>query len=195
MNIKKILILLGILILLPFTLKIKAQSFGAGQSLFTDIKAHNVGDILTVNIVEVAKGSNQVETSIDKKTTSSTSGGPGLGTLNFFPMFGAEAKSNHKFDGSGENLREGELRARMSVTVVAVKSNGDLVIEGTRVIGISNDKETLTLTGIVRLRDISPDNTVESYKIADAEIHYTGKGAASTGSRPGFFTRILGWLF
>ena len=83
----------------------------------------------------------------------------------------------------------------MSVTVVAVRNNGDLVIEGTRIIGISNDKEILTLTGVVRAKDISADNSIDSYLIADAEISYTGKGVATTGSRPGFFTRILSWLF
>ncbi|RME23787.1 MAG: hypothetical protein D6800_09395, partial [Candidatus Zixiibacteriota bacterium] len=89
MNVKRMLLLLGLLLLLPFTLKLRSQDFGRGQSLFTDIKAHRVGDILTVNIVESARASNQVETKTDKKTTSSTKGGPGIGTLDFFPLFGA----------------------------------------------------------------------------------------------------------
>jgi flagellar L-ring protein precursor FlgH len=83
----------------------------------------------------------------------------------------------------------------MSVTVVEVKQNGDLIIEGSRTIGISGDRETLALTGVVRQKDITPDNTIDSYQIADAEIHYTGKGNANTSARPGPLMRFLNWLF
>jgi len=186
---------LALLLLLPFSLKLRSQDFGKSQSLFTDIKAHRVGDILTVLIVEQNRASNQVETKSEKSSSSSISGGPGIGPLDFIPLFGADLKADNKHDGKGENLRTGNIRARMSVTVSAVKNNGDLVIEGTRVMGISSDKETLTLSGIVRPEDISAENTVESYFIADAEIHYDGKGATNTGSRAGFFVRLANWLF
>ena len=195
MSVKRIVFILLVLLLLPFGLKLKSQDFGKGQSLFTDIKAHQVGDILTVMIYEQSRASNQVESKSEKKTTGETSGGPGIGTLDFIPLFGASADSKYTHDGKGENLRQGDLRARMSVTVVAVKDNGDLVIQGSRVVGISKDKETLTLTGVVRSRDIKTDNSIESYLIADAEISYTGKGVASTAARPGFFSRLINWLF
>ena len=83
----------------------------------------------------------------------------------------------------------------MSVTVIAVKDNGDLVVEGTKTVAISGDKETIQLSGVVRQRDVSHENSIASHLIADAEISYTGKGTASTGSRPGFFTRLLNWIF
>ena len=51
------------------------------------------------------------------------------------------------------------------------------------------------MTGTVRPKDIAPDNTVDSYLIADAEISYTGKGNADQAARPGIFTRILNWIF
>lgn len=195
MDVKKLLLLVAILLLLPFTISIRSQTFGQGQSLFSDIKAHKVGDILSVNIVERNDASTEVEAKTNKKSNSSTSGGPGIGTLDFFPLFGASAKSNHKYDGKGEQTRSGDLTARMSVTVVGVKPNGDLIIEGTRVLGISSDKEVLTLSGVVRPKDITSENSVESYLIADAEITYTGKGVSTSGSRPGFFNRLLSWLF
>ena len=66
--------------------------------------------------------------------------------------------------------------------------DGDLIIAGSREVGISDDREDFNLTGVVRQKDISPDNTIESYLIADAEIHYSGKGAANSGTRPGIFT-------
>jgi flagellar L-ring protein precursor FlgH len=192
---KRVIIVLIILILLPLGLKLRGQDFGAGQSLFSDIKAHKVGDILTVLIVEDNQARSKVETKTNKKTESSTAGGPGIGSLDFIPMFSAEGYNDTKFDGKGENLRQGAIRGKMSVTVVEVRQNGDLVIQGSRVIGISGDKETLTLSGVVRQKDIRSDNTIESYMIADAEVVYTGKGATNVGARPGLVTRILNWIF
>lgn len=196
MKLTRLLILLIILLLLPFALKTTGQDFGRGTSLFTDVKAYNVGDILTVLIYEQNQASNQVETKTEKASQTSTKGGPGTGPLlKLIPKFGLDAETKHNFDGKGENTRSGVLRGKIAVTVVGKKDNGDLIIEGTRVIGISGDRETLTLTGVVRPKDISTDNSVDSYQIADAEIHYTGKGNANTGARPGFFTRLFGWIF
>jgi len=195
MNIRRILIVTAILLLLPFTLKVRGGDFGQAASLFSDIKAHKVGDILSVNIYENTQATNKTETKTEKSGKFSTEGGPGTGILDFIPLFGAEGQNQNTFDGKGENLRNRNLRARMSVTVVAVKDNGDLVVEGSRTVGISNDRETLTLSGVVRQRDIGPDNSVNSYLIADAQIIYRGKGAINDGNRPGPIMRFLNWLF
>ncbi|HWR81835.1 MAG TPA: flagellar basal body L-ring protein FlgH [Candidatus Deferrimicrobium sp.] len=195
MNFKKTILILLVLLLLPFALRLRGEDFGQSQSLFTDIKAHRVGDILTVLIYEQNRAAQQIETKTEKTTKFSTEGGPGIGTLDFLPLFGIEGSSEGVHDGKGENIRNGSLRAKMSVTVIEVKANGDLVIEGSRTIGISGDRETLALTGVVRSKDITADNTIDSYLIADAEIHYSGKGNANTGARPGPLMRFLNWLF
>ena len=195
MNIKRILVILAVLLLLPFTIKLYGSDFGQAQSLFTDIKAHKVGDILTVLIYEQSRASTKVESKTEKSTKASVSGGPGIGSLNFIPLIGADGENSNSFDGKGESIRDGSLRAKMSVTVLDVRASGDLIIEGSRTIGISNDRETLTLTGVVRQKDITPDNTIDSYLIADAEISYTGKGNSNTASRPGFVTRFFNWIF
>ncbi len=195
MNLRKILFFTLFLVLLPFTIRLFAGDFGQSQSLFTDIKAHQVGDILTVNIYEDTRASTQAETKAEKSGSFSTSGGPGSGTLSFLPLFGVSGEHESDYEGKGENRRNQTIRARMSVTVVSVKENGDLVIRGSRTIGIGKDKESIILSGTVRSKDIKPNNTIESYLIADAEISYTGKGAASTAARPGILMRFLNWLF
>lgn len=195
MNMKRIIIFTAILILLPFTLTIRGGDFGQGMSLFSDIKAHKVGDILTVNIYENTQATNKAETKTEKAGSFETSGGPGTGILDFIPLFGAKGQNKNSFGGKGENLRNRNLRAKMSVTVVAMRENNDLVIEGHRTVGISNDRETLTLSGVVRQRDINPDNSIDSYLIADAQISYQGKGAINDSSRPGPIMRFLNWLF
>ncbi|MEE8575976.1 MAG: flagellar basal body L-ring protein FlgH [candidate division Zixibacteria bacterium] len=196
MKMRNFLIFLALLLLLPFSLQLRGQDFGKGQSLFSDIKAHRIGDIVTILISEQNRATSQVESKNEKSSDMSMSGGPGLGPLlEKIPLFGLSGKAENKFDGKGENLRQGSIRARISCTVTDVRPNGDLVIEGTRVIGISKDRETITVSGKVRSRDVSPDNTVASHLIADAEISYAGKGASTTSARPGFFSRLFGWLF
>ena len=195
MNYRKVLIILIILLLLPLAFKLRAQDLASHTSLFSDIKANRVGDILTVLIYEQSRASQSVESKTEKTHKLDASGGPGVGPLNFIPLFEASTNTKHTHDGKGESSRNGSLRAKMSVTVVGVRTNGDLIIEGSRTVGVSGDREVLNLTGVVRSRDVKPDNTIESYLIADAEIAYTGKGANNTASRPGFFTRFFNWLF
>jgi flagellar L-ring protein FlgH len=195
MNIKRIIIITIILLLLPFALRLHGGDFGQSTSLFSDIKAHRVGDILTVDIYENTQATNKAESKTEKSAEFSASTGPNSGLLGFIPLFSGQTANSNTFDGKGENLRNRNLRARMSVTVTAVKENGDLVIEGSRSVGISNDRETMTLSGVVRQRDISPENSVDSYLIADAQISYRGKGVISDGSRPGLLMRLLNWIF
>lgn len=168
---------------------------GRSGSLFTDIKAHDVGDIITVKIYEDAQATNLSQTNTTKEGKFETSGGPGIGSLDFIPLFGAAGENKNEYKGTGNNARSGNLKARMTVRVVAMRNNGDLVVEGNRLITINNDTETLTLSGIVRPQDIGSDNTVDSYNIADAQISYRGKGPATTASRPGIVMRFLNWLF
>jgi flagellar L-ring protein precursor FlgH len=195
MNYRKVFLIIIGLLLLPFTIRVMGADFGQAQSLFTDIKAHSVGDVLTVLIYEQSQASQQIKSKNEKTASGSTSGGPGFGPLRFIPLFGVDLKAKNSHDGKGENSRNGSLRARMSVTVIGVKPNGDLIIQGSRTIGISSDRESLALSGVVRQKDVTPENTIDSYLIADAEISYTGKGSAETASRQGFVGRLLNWLF
>ncbi len=189
-----LLFILVVLLLLPYSLK--ATHFeAASNSLFSDVRANQVGDIITVNIYEDARATSTNQTKGEKSDDFSVEGGPGEGPLDFIPLFGVSGSNASSYDGKGTQSRQGNLRARMTVRVVAVRSNGDLVVEGSRVIGINGDKEVLTLTGIIRPQDINSDNTVESYNLADAQITYQGKGPASTAGRPGILARVLNWIF
>jgi flagellar L-ring protein precursor FlgH len=168
---------------------------GGSGSLYTDVKARDIGDVLTIRIYEDAEAANVTQTDITKEGKFDTKGGPGIGTLDFIPLFGASGENKNEYKGSGNNARRGNLKAKMTVRVVAIRPNGDLIVEGNRVITINNDTETLTLSGIVRSQDVDAGNGVDSYNIADAQISYRGKGPASTGARPGMVIRFLNWLF
>ena len=165
------------------------------RSIYTDIKAHGTGDIITVLIVEESRALNKAKTTTKKKTDAKTEGTAGLGPLDFIPLWGAGGSDQLQYDGQGQTEKIGALRAKMTVTVIDVNENGDLVIEGNRVVTINDEKETLFLSGVIRSRDISDNNTIYSYQIANAEISSKGKGNITDGHRPGFVTRLINWIF
>jgi flagellar L-ring protein precursor FlgH len=187
------LILIVILLALPISLR--AQESGRLSSLFTDTKALGIGDLLTVIIIEDVKASNQTQLKTEESTDFSTGGAPGVGPLDFIPLFKVSGQSSNAYDGKGINSRSGSIKGRMTVEVVASRPNGDLAIQGTRVMEINTEREVMALTGLVRRADVNADNTVYSYNIANAKITYTGKGPASEGSKPGIVTRLLNWIF
>ena len=83
----------------------------------------------------------------------------------------------------------------MSARIVEITDAGNLVIEGERTITVNGEKQISKLRGVVRPEDISGQNTVFSYRLADAVITYTGKGDVNSAQKPGFFTRIINWIF
>lgn len=167
------------------------------KSLFTDIKAHKVGDLLTVLIVEDARASNKAKATTKKESSAETSGGPGVGggLWKYIGVWGLSGEAKSEYDGEGRLEKTGSITAKMTVVVVGVNDNGDLSVEGSRVMSINADKETLFLSGLVRQKDISSNNTVYSFQIADAQVSFKGKGQTHDGSRPGIFTRIINWIF
>jgi flagellar L-ring protein precursor FlgH len=165
------------------------------KSIFTDIKACKVGDILTVLIVEDARASNKAKSSAKEEGKNDMTLGPGMGFLDFIPLWGYSADIKNEYAGDGQLEKAGSVRAKMTVNIIAVKENGDLVIEGNRVLSINADKETLFLSGVVRQRDVSPYNSIYSYQIADAQVSFKGKGASNDAARAGIITRIINWIF
>ena len=164
-------------------------------SLYADVKAHSVGDILTVAIVERASASNSEQVRSRRNTQTSTSAEAGTGAFSFLPEFGMSAGSNRTHEGSGISTRDGRLTARMAVTIQEVRSNGDLVVSGNREVEVNDETEILTLTGTVRPSDIQSGNVVFSSNIADAQISYKTKGRINKESRPNIIMRVLGWIF
>jgi flagellar L-ring protein precursor FlgH len=165
---------------------------GGGRSMFADVKAFNVGDIVTIIITESSSATSQASTKTEKDTNTSV--GPGIGKiLRQFP--------NLAFTGSGQTTasgttsRTGTLTASMTARVVRVLPNGNLEIEGSREVVVNAENQRLILAGTIRAVDIAPDNTIRSTSIADAKIRFEGKGVVGQKQREGLITRLLHWLF
>ena len=186
---------------LPIILIFLLPQLGKGDSLtvpsyslYTDRRAQRVGDILTVLITEQSSASRAAKTYTQKKDEISASGG-GTGVLDFIPLFSGGVDYKNRHDGVGRTSRQGRLWATITTRVVEILPNGDLRIEGKKTVQVNQDKEEITLKGLVRPEDIGPDNTVLSIYVADAQIGYKGKGAIDAGQKKGIFLRILDWFF
>lgn len=168
--------------------------------LFMDPKARRVGDIVTVTIVESSTATNDAKTETERKSSVAAGVDAFLGMEKGFPTgnhpnwnpFGSiKAGMQNDFDGSGSTKRSGKMAASMTARVVGILPNGNLKIMGTREVTVNNETQIITLSGIIRPRDISPDNVILSTFIADAQISYTGDGIVNGKQRPGWFARIL----
>lgn len=165
---------------------------GHGRSLFSDLRAYNVGDIVTIIITEVSSAKSEATTKTKKETETSV--GPGIGPLlKQFPTLGFQGSG--ATSATGSTVRAGTLTASMTARVTRVLPNGNLEIEGTREIVVNNENQKIILSGTIRRVDIAPDNTIRSTLIADAKIRYEGKGVVGQKQREGLITKLLHWLF
>lgn len=165
--------------------------FETGESLVTNIKAHRLGDLITIIITE--KTSADASSTVTAGNKSESSGGPGLGFLDFINPW--DLTVENKYKGDGDTQRSGNLRAEMTARITEVLHNGDFRLGGTRMVNINGEKQLIEITGICRGRDISPDNTIMSTYISDAQIAYNGSGVVNDSSNPGVVTKIINWLF
>jgi flagellar L-ring protein FlgH len=159
------------------------------RSLVAENKALRVGDIITVIVQEAASA-----------TSTADSGGQrefSLSTLLETPRAGsrsAQARMGSENDGTGRTQRTGRLLAQLSVRVLEVTSNGDLLIAGQQSLQINGEEQLITLSGVVRARDIAENNTVLSSRIALARIQFDGQGFVTDQSKPGWLTRLINYL-
>jgi len=163
----------------------------SGASLVSNYKAHRVGDIITIMIVEESTANATAKTDANNK--SEVSGGPGLGFLDIITSWGIDTEN--KYTGDGRTQRTGNLNAEITARIVEVLHNGDYRLAGTRMVDINGERQLIEISGVCRARDILPDNTIYSTYIADARIAYNGTGVVNATSEPGVITKLVNWLF
>jgi flagellar L-ring protein precursor FlgH len=157
-------------------------------ALSADDKAANVGDTLTVLVLESAEATNSAQNNSRKKTD--TSGSFSAGSIDE----SANLEFGGGYTGRGETRRSEKLVAQLTVTVQKILPNGDLVIGGQQQLLVNGETTTIDVRGRVRRADISGDNTVLSGRIAEAQINYDGHGFVSRSAKPGIINRIFSFL-
>lgn len=177
-----------------------------GAGLFLDARAYRVNDIVVVRVQEVADAerSAATDTSHNSWVGAGLTGLPILGPLLQpllpavpLPAVDIEAgmKAGNTFEGRGQTGRTERLVATVSTVVKNVLPNGNLFVEGHRVILVNHEEQHLYVSGIVRPIDIDDENAIDSSRIAEAHIEFVGQGVVSDAESPGFLARIGGFLW
>ena len=187
-------LLIGLAALLPGT-GVNASSLWSDNAptatIFGDQRARAVGDILTIIVNETSSAVRSGASSNTKSASASTEKGGGL--LGFVPDSSVGQQDNFSTKGSINNTNT--AKARLTVKVVEVKPNGNLVVSGTQNIRQNGEEQRIIVSGQVRPADIQADNTVLSSNVADAKILFTGKGSIMRKQRQGVLTQIWNWIF
>jgi len=179
-----------------------APEFGGGSiysrsrnmSLFLDRRARQVGDTITVSLLEQTDATKQSSTSTAKDQSSSVPGvtlfGRGV-TKDGIPILETSIDSEQEFSGSGSSSQSNRLTGNITVTVSDVLANGNLLVRGEKWVTINQGEEFIRVTGVIRPEDIGADNSIPSFKLADARITYSGKGALADANRMGWLGRLF----
>jgi len=166
------------------------------RDLYADDVARYIGDILTINIIEASKVDNKSKRDLKKETSRSTVFNGELGEIFETGLidlgeFGMSASSKNELKGKADYKDERKFTDSITVVVVDVLPNGNLVVMGSRSRNIAGDIQTIDVSGIVRPSDIAFDNTIKSEQIADFRIISRNKGVAEPYNRQSWLGRIF----
>ena len=103
--------------------------------------------------------------------------------------------SESAFKGQGKTSRSDRLEATVPAMVRQVLPNGNLFIEGHRVVLVNNEEHHFYISGVIRPEDIDGTGKVQSSRMADAQIEFTGRGDMTAGATKGWFSRMLDYVW
>ncbi|WP_333842025.1 flagellar basal body L-ring protein FlgH [Pelomicrobium sp.] len=162
--------------------------FGPGGLLFEDQVARAVGDTLTIVLNEKTIAAKNRASSASK-SGSVDFGVPLVQGLPFKSLQGAgfQADSTNTFQGKGAASADNMVSGTLTVTVIEVLPNGNLLVSGEKQLALSQGEEYVRFSGVVNPNTITPANTVSSTQVADARIEYRGRGTIDEA-------QVMGWL-
>lgn len=169
-------------------------SASLSNSLYSDVKARRVGDIITVTLSENTNATKSAGNSSSKASTVDVNPIIGLGANPI--RIGKETiqlgmDSSNEFSGDASASQSNSLQGNISVTVVEVLPNQNLIIRGEKWLTLNNGDEYIRLTGVIRPADVTPTNEIESTKIANARIQYSGTGSFARSQEKGWLTKFF----
>jgi flagellar L-ring protein FlgH len=164
-----------------------------------DTRAVRVGDIVMVRIDEQANAKGGANTDLSRKSNRSMGMNALLGLVpairsahpDIDPEQLVSMMSDMSFQGDGQTSRDGVLKGVIAVRVKRLLPNEDLFIEGTKVVMINNEEYHLYISGLIRTADIEDDNSVPSWRLADAQVEFTGRGDIASSVDRGWFAKVL----
>ena len=167
------------------------------KAVYADDVARQIGDVLTITITENSTVDNKAKRDMKKETDRSTAFNGKLGNFADLGEFGMSAESDNQLKSKADYKDERKFADNITVVVIDILPNRNLVVMGTRNRDISGDTQTIEVSGIVRPSDISFDNKVKSERVADFRIVSKNGGVSAPYTKPGWLGGILNviWPF
>lgn len=166
---------------------------GNGLELFTDRKAHRVGDVITIVLNERTVSTKTNNVSVKKESDASFNAGPVLGTNPTLKNLSLDTdiQQDRDFKGEADADQSNSLQGNITVTVSDIMPNGNLVVRGEKWMMLNRGDEYIRISGIIRSEDVTPDNTVPSNRLANARISYGGTGELADSNEMGWLTKFF----
>jgi len=165
------------------------------QSIYTDYKAKEIGDIITILIVESTSGSQNSGSDASSKGQFNAKGQLTGNLTSFLPLFGASTELSNSSKSQAKTNQTDALTGKLTAVVTEILPSGNLALQGTRRMEVNGEKYVLDVRGVARQRDISSENLVMSYNLANVEISYKKDGWINSQGKAGWITRAGTWLF
>ena len=162
------------------------------RPLFEDRRARNVGDTITINLVE----RNNAQKSANANATRNGSMTAGIGPISRLPLSGLnglelEADAESEFAGKGAAGANNAFNGTITVTVIEVYPNGNLLVSGEKMVAINQGNEFIRFSGVINPNNVTAANTVQSTQVADARIEYRGSGFIDESNTMGWLQRFF----
>ncbi len=161
------------------------------KDLYADDVARQIGDVLTIKISENSTVDNKAKRDLKKETDRSTTFNGEVGKFADIGEFGMTAGSGNELTSKADYKDERKFVDNITVVVVDILPNNNLVVMGNRRRDIAGDIQTIEISGVVRPSDIAFDNTVQSEQVADFRLITKNKGISSPYTRPGWLGTIF----
>lgn len=162
------------------------------RPLFEDRRARHVGDTITINLVE----RNNAQKGANASASRSSSMAGGITSLSRLPFSGlaglnAEAGMESSYSGSGAAAANNAFNGTITVTVIELLPNGNLLVSGEKQMAINQGNEFIRFSGVINPNTVTTSNTVQSTQVADARIEYRGSGSLDESQRMGWLQRFF----
>jgi flagellar L-ring protein precursor FlgH len=161
------------------------------KAIYADDVARRIGDVLTITVSEDSKVDNKAKRDLKKETDRSTIFNGEVGNFADLGEFGMSAESDNELKSKADYKDERKFVDSITVVVMDILPNSNLVIMGTRNRDIGGDIQTIEVSGIVRPSDIAFDNTVKSEQVADFRIVSKNGGVSAPYTKPGWLGTIF----
>jgi len=160
--------------------------FGRGRN-------YQVGDIITVLLNESTQAARTQNTDVSREAKNTFPTGASTAIGGVHPLLNGIDLNNNKTSSTGKGTADqlATLSGSVAVTVVEILANGNLMVRGEKKLGLAEGTEVIQVSGVIRPEDVGPNSTVQSRRLANAQIAYRGSGDLANATRAGWGTTLL----